>query len=298
MNWLNYHHLLYFWTVAREGSVTAAAAKLRLSQPTLSGQIAKLEEALGEQLFERRGRGLALTEVGRTVFGYADEIFTLGNELVETVARGSAGRSARLDVGVVDGMPKLVAAALLEPAWEDPRGVRLVVREGRLEPLLAQLATHELDVVLSDAPAPTGTAVKVHTHLLAESGVSFFAAPALARRLGESFPACLEDAPLLLPTTDNVLRRSIDTWLDGLGLHPVLVGELQDLALLKAFGQRGRGVFPAATANEEDVIRQYGALVIGRTDEIRERFYAITAERRIKNPAVIAIVEAARASGR
>jgi LysR family transcriptional activator of nhaA len=191
-------------------------------------------------------------------------------------------------------MPKLLAAALLEPVWEDPRGVRLVVREGRLEPLLAQLATHELDVVLSDAPAPTGTAVKVHTHLLAESGVTFFAAPALARRLGDDFPANLEGAPLLLPTPDNVLRRSIDTWLDGLGLHPVVVGELQDLALLKAFGQRGRGVFPSATTNADEVVAQYGVEPIGRTEDIRDRFYAITAERRIKNPAVVAIVQAAR----
>lgn len=292
MEWLNYHHLLYFRTVAREGSVTAAAARLRLSQPTLSGQIAKLEESLGEPLFERRGRGLVLTEVGRTVYRYADEIFTLGAELMDTVKGRSAGRFPRLEVGVVDAMPKLVVTALIEPAWRDSAGLRLHVREGSLDELLSRLASHELDVVLSDSPAAGGAALKVFNHLLGECGVSFFAAKAIRPR--GRFPAVLDGAPMLLPAPETTLRRSLDAWLDRNELHPVVVGEFQDSALLKAFGERAHGVFPAPTVMEADVIRRYGVDVIGRTEEVEERFYAISVERRIRHPAVAAIVNAAR----
>lgn len=295
MKWLNYHHLLYFWAVAREGSVTAAAAKLHLAQPTVSGQISKLEEALGEQLFERQGRGLVLTEVGRTVYRYADEIFTLGNELMETLSRRPTGGVPRLHAGVVDGMPKEVAAAMLEPVWAGPSGIRLQVAEDRLELLLERLGAHDLDVVLSDAPAPPSAGLKFHSHLLAQSGISFLAAPSIG--LGGAFPDCLDGAPLLLPTSDDMLRRSIDTWLHQLDLHPQIVGEFQDSALMKAFGERGHGAFPVVTAGREEVVRQLGVEVVGSTEEIQERFYAITVERRIKHPAVATIVAAARGMG-
>lgn len=289
MNWLNYHHLLYFWMTAREGSVSKAAAELRLAQPTLSGQIRALEQNLGEKLFHRVGRQLVLTDVGQAVYRYADEIFTLGREMMDMVQGRPAGRPLRLIVGITDAMPKLIVHRLIAPALQLPESIRIICREGQPEPLLAELAIHHLDVVLADAPAPPAVRIKAYSHLLGECGVVFFAAPKLAARYRRNFPRSLDGAPFLLPGEHAALRRSLDHWFSAHELRPGVVSEFDDSALLKVFGQAGVGVFAAPAAIEAEVRRQFGVGVVGRTDEIRERFYAITVEKRLTNPAVAAI---------
>lgn len=294
MEWLNYHHLLYFWTVAREGSLVAAGKALKLSHPTLSAQIRALEGRLDEKLFTRAGRGLVLTEMGRVVYRYADEIFSLGREMLDTVNGRSGGRPLRLDVGVADVVPKLVVRRLLQPALGGPEPVRLVCHEGRYEKLLADLTLHTLDLVIADAPLPAGSGVRAFHHLLGETGVSFFATKPLAARHRRGFPRSLDGAPLLLPLEGSPLRRSLNQWFDRHGVAPRVVAEFEDSALLKVFGTDGVGIFPAPTVLEADVARQYGVQVVGRAPEVRERFYAISVERKLKNPAVVAISEAAR----
>ena len=294
MEWLNYHHLLYFWVVAREGSVTRASEQLRLAQPTISGQLKALEQALGERLFVRTGRRMLLTDVGRMVFRYADEIFSLGRELQQTLEDRPTGRPVRFNVGIVDAVPKLIAYRLLLPAFSLPEPVHVVCREDRPDRLLAELSVHALDLVLSDAPVPPTVKVKAYSHLLGETTIAFFGSEELAAAYRRGFPRSLEGAPLLLPTESTALRRSIDQWLDQEHLRPVLVGEFDDSALLKVFGQAGKGIFPAPLAIEAEVRAQYGVRLVGRVDEVKERFYAISAERRLKHPAVVAISEAAR----
>ncbi|MEW6267792.1 MAG: transcriptional activator NhaR [Thermodesulfobacteriota bacterium] len=294
VEWLNYHHLLYFWMVAREGSVTRASAELRLAQPTVSTQIHLLEQALGEKLFVRSGRHLALTDVGREVYRYADEIFALGRELLDVVRQRSSGRVMRLSVGVADVLPKLVVYRLLEPVRKLAQPVHIVCREGKPEPLLAELALHKLDLLLVDTPVGATTSVKAFHHLLGECGITFFAAPALAARFRRRFPASLRGAPMLLPAEGTVLRRSLEQWFESTGHRPQIVSEFEDGALLKAFGQAGAGVFPAPSVIEAEVRRQYGVGVVGRVDAVRERFYAVSHERRLKHPAVVAVCEAAR----
>ena len=295
MDWLNYHHLLYFRTVAREGGVSHAAAKLHLTHPTVSAQVKELEAALGEKLFERRGRSLVLTEMGRVVYRYADEIFGLGNELLETVRGRPSGRPLRLVVGVADVVPKAVACRLLEPALHLAEPVRLVCREDKTERLASDLARHDLDVVLTDAPLSPRAGVKAFSHLLGECGVTFLAPSSAAAGLRRRFPKSLDGAPFLMPTEGTALRRSLDQWFESLGVRPVVTIECEDSALLKAFAQRGAGVFAAPSAIAGDVARQFGLRKVGSTDEIRERFYAVTVERRIRHPAVVAISEGARA---
>lgn len=294
MAWLNYHHLLYFWTVAREGSVTRACEILHLTQPAVSAQIRTLEKSLGQRLYERRGRTLVLTETGRVVYRYAEEIFTLGRELQETLAGQPAGRPARVVVGVVDAMPKLLAFRLLEPVVRAETPMRMVLREGPLERLLAELAVHSIDVVLSDAPVPPTVRIKAFSHLLGESGVTIFAAPGLVPPHRRRFPASLDGAPFLFPLEGTALRRSLDDRFVELGVRPTLVAEIEDSALLQVFGQAGVGLFAAPTAVEQEVRRQYGVRVVGRFETIRERFYAISAERRIRHPAVQLISSSAR----
>lgn len=292
--WLNYHHLLYFWTVAREGTVTEAARRLRLSQPTVSEQLRALEEALGEALFRRVGRRLELTEIGHVVYRYADEIFGLGQEMLDTLAGRATGRPAKLHVGVSDLVPKLVLHRLLAPALRLDEPVQLVCREDKTERLLAELSVQGLDLVIAEAPIAGHAKVRAFNHLLGECGVTFYGAPALARRLQKGFPRSLDGAPVLLPTENTLLRRSIDHWFEKHGVRPRVVAEFEDSALLKVFGQHGEGVFPGPTAIEPDITAQYGVKVVGRTDELVERFYAITVERRIKHRAVLAISETAR----
>lgn len=295
MEWLNYHHLLYFWTVARTGSVMAAADDLRLAPSTVSAQIHQLEAMLGERLLRREGRRLVLTDAGRRTFDYAAEIFALGRELVEEVKGTSGGRPARLVIGVADQLPKLIAYRVLEPALRLSPPVRLVCTEGKPDDLFAQLALHRVDVVLTDAPIPPSVAVRGFNHLLGECGITFFAPRRLPSPSRRRFPRCLDGAPVLLPAERTTLRHGLDQWLRAQGVLPRVVAEFEDSALLKAFGQAGVGYFPGPTAIEREIAAQYGARVVGRVSEVRERFYAVSIERRLKHPAVVAISEAARA---
>lgn len=294
LEWMNYHHLLYFWMTAREGSLTAASRVLRLAHPTLSAQIKQLEAALGEKLFERSGRRLELTEVGRVAYRYADEIFGLGQEFLEVLKGRPTGRPVRLRVGITEVLPKLVARELLRPAFSLPERLQVVCEEDRHDRLLAELALHNIDVVLADAPVPAGSQFRAFNHLLGECGVTFFARRELATRYKRRFPAALDGAPFLLPTRDSALRRSLERWMDAHDIRPDIVAEFEDSALLKVFGQDGLGVFCAPSIIEEPVKRQYHVHALGHTNEVVERFYAISMERRIKNPGVSAICTAAR----
>ncbi len=292
--WLNYHHLLYFWAVVREGSISKAAEKLRLSQPTISAQIRQLEESLGERLFRKQGRTLVPTDVGRLVFRHADEIFGIGRELMETLRGRPTGRPLQLTVGVANAVPKFIVYRLLQPVSQDPDAMHLVCREDNHERLLTELVTYSLDVVIADTPAPPNVRVKAFSHLLGESDTAFFAPPALAATMRRRFPASLHEAPMLLPTTNTALRRGLDEWFDKHGIRPRVVGEFEDTALMKVFGQGARAVFPAPAAIEHDVCRFYGVKVVGRTNAVRERYYAISVERRLKHPGVVAITSTAR----
>ena len=279
--------------MAREGSIVRASAYLRLAQPTISKQLSVLEEAFGEKLFARVGRNLVLTDFGRLVYRYADEIFTLGRELSDTVRGRPAGRPLRLLVGVTDVLPKLIAYHLLEPALHLAEPVQLVCREGKLESLLTDLVAYTLDVVLSDTPISPIIKVRAFDHLLGESGVTFLGTPSLVAIHAPGFPASLDKAPLLLPTANTSLRQSLDHWFDTVSVHPQVAGECEDSALLKVFGQRGLGIFIVPSVIAADVQQQYGVGVVGQIEAIHERFYAITVERRLKHPAVVAIAEAA-----
>ena len=295
LTWLNYHHLLYFYTVAREGSIARACTVLHLTQPTISAQIHTLEDALGERLFERRGRGLALTETGHFVYRYAEEIFALGRELQDTLAGRPTGKPLRLRVGVAEGLPKLITYRLLEPAFRASEPLHLVCREGTAERLLADLSIHTLDVVLLDAPPTSGAKVRVFSHLLGECHVTLFGAAELAQRYRRRFPASLDGAPMLLPSAESTLRHSLDQWMEREHIRPAVRGEFSDSAVMKVFGGAGAGVFAAPSAVEGEVRKQYGVRVIGRVPSIRERFYAVSTERRLRHPAVAAISQAARA---
>ncbi len=294
VQWLNYHHLLYFWMVAREGTIAKAGKILRLAQPTISGQIRALEESLGEKLFERRGRTLALTETGRLVYGYADEIFGLGRELQDALRGRPARGGLRLHVGISDALPKLVSYRLLEPALRMGEPVELVCTEDKSERLLTELATRGLDLVLTDAPIGAGSGVRAYNHFLGECDTSFFGSDALVAKCRKAFPRSLDGMPLLLPRASSTLRRQIDRWLEVAGIRPRVVGEFDDSALMKMFGERGEGLFPAPTVIEREIRAHYGVRVAGRTSEVKERFYAITVERRIKHPAVARISEVAQ----
>ena len=293
MSWLNYHHLLYFWTVARSGSIAKASQELHLAQPTISAQLKLLEESLGHKLLERQGRRLVLTDVGRTVLRYADDIFRLGNELRHALDGLPSGQQPRFTVGVTDVIPKLVAERLLQPAFDAFPHIHIVCREGPLPQLLASLALHELDVVLADAPSSESVSVRSFNHLLGTCGVSFFAAPRLAH-LARGFPRSLEGAPTLLPSEASSPRRSLQKWFESQRVRPLIVGDFDDSALLEAFGQRGHGVFAAPSVIEAEVCRQLNVSVLGRTDAIETGFYAISVERRLRHPAVVAIAETAR----
>jgi LysR family transcriptional activator of nhaA len=291
---LNYHHLFHFWTVVREGGVTRASEKLHVSQPTVSGQLRELEEALGEKLLARSGRTVVLTEVGRTVYRYADEILGLGRELLDAV-KGRPTRPGRLAVGVAMVVPKLVAYQILEPALRLPERIQLDCVHERPERLLASLAVYSLDLVLADAPAPPAVKVRAYSHLLGECGVSVFGTERLAAAHRRGFPRSLDGAPFLLPSEDSALRLSLEEWFHKSGIRPSTVGTFEDSALLDAFGQAGAGLFAMPSAIETEVRRQYRVKVVGRLDSVRQRFYAITVERKLRNPAVIAISERARA---
>ena len=294
MQWLNYHHLFYFWSVVRAGSITAACEELRLAPPTVSAQLRRLEEQLGEKLLRRKGRTLEPTEVGRIAFRYADEIFGLGRELVEAVKQQPTGRPMRLVVGIDDVLPKEIAHALIAPALRLRDPVRLLCREGSLEMLLARLAMHELDVVLSDAPVTPTLDVRAFNHPLGECGVTWMAAPELARAHRRRFPKSLDGAPVLLPTDDTAIRRGLDQWFERKRVRPVVFAEFEDYALLRAFGQRGAGILPVPSVLERDFKRQYRMSRLGVVDGVLSRFYAVSVEKKIQHPAVAAICAEAR----
>jgi len=291
---LNYKHLHYFRTVAKTGAINRAAEKLHLTPQTLSGQIGVLEQRLGVALFRRSGRRLELTDAGRTALAYADEIFHVGAELEEALQNRSAARAHPFRVGIADVVPKTIAYQLLAPALTLAEPVKLVCKEGRLEQLAAELSIHRLDMVLADRQLPSSMDIKGYSHPLGECGIAFLAAPAIADALGPDFPANLHGAPLLIPGEDSALRAPLLRWLERRGIQPSVVGEFDDSALMSAFGQAGAGVFPVPLSTAPEVMRQYEVAELGQTLEIRERFFAISVERRLSHPAVLAVSEAAR----
>jgi len=294
MERLNYQHLFYFWNVAREGGVTRASEKLGLAQPTISGQIAVFEASIGAQLFRKEGRKLVLTETGRTVFNYADEIFSIGRELGSALKNRAGAVSVRLSVGVSNALPKLVVYRLLEPALAADNPFQVVCHEDKTERLLAELPLHGVDLVLSDWPVTGGADARIYSHPIGECGVAAFAIAELQQRYLKDFPRCLDGAPLLVPTTNTALRRSLDSWLDSNRLFPKVVAEVEDSALLKTFGAAGAGIFMAPTAVRAQVEEQYGVKYIATLDGVSERFYAITAHRKIRHAGVVIILESAR----
>lgn len=295
MSFLNYHHLMYFWTVAREGGVARAAEKLHLSSPTISAQIHELEDVLGDKLFERRGRSLVLTEVGQLVYTYAEDIFTLGRELLDAVKLGPDSRPAKLTVGISDAMPKYVSAALLEPALSLETPCTVVAHEDKVDNLMAELATYRIDLILSDTPIGAGSGqIRAYNHLLGEASITFFGSKTLAAKYGKNFPESLEGAPVFLPTRNTSLRRSLDQYFDAHKIHPRILGEFEDSALLESFGGTGRALFPASGLVEEQIVKQGNLKAVGKLEGVRERFYAISPERKLKHPAVVAICLAAR----
>jgi LysR family transcriptional activator of nhaA len=291
---LNFKHLRYFWAVAANGSIARAAEILHLTPQTISGQLRELEQQLDAKLFAKSGRNLVLTDTGRVVFSYADEMFRLGNELQDVLAGRIPGAALTLNVGVAMVVPKLLAYRLLEPvlALEEP--VKLVCQEASLSELLADLSVHKLDLVLADCPMSPTLNVRAYNHPLGECGISFFAARSEARKYQGKFPSSLDGAPMLMPTASSALRRMLEYWFEGKQIQPLVVAEFDDRALMKAFGEAGAGIFTSPTAVEEDVVAKYGVRVIGRTTDIRESYYAISAERRIKHPAVSVITDVAR----
>jgi len=290
---LNYQHLKYFWAVSRHGNLTRASAELLLTPQTVSTQIRDLEKGLGMELFSREGRRLVLTDIGRVVYRYADEIFNIGRE-IQDVVRGLPGRPMYLVVGVADVIPKLIAHQLIEPATQLKEPVRVICREGRTDRLLAELAIHKLDVVLSDTPIPPAVKIRAYNHLLGESKVTFMASDKLARNFREGFPESMNGAPILLPAEGTILRGTLEQWFDSLEIRPMIVGEFEDSALLNSFGQAGVGIFAVPSVIQDEVGRQYGVEPIGVVEGIVERFYAISLERKVRHPAVAAVCIAAK----
>lgn len=294
MEWLNYQHLLYFWTVVRAGTVLAASEQLRLSPSTISEQLHTLEENLGEKLLRRSGRNLVPTDTGVVVFRYADEIFATGRELLDTLKGHPTGRPMRLVIGIADVVPKTIVRQLIEPARHLDQPVYLICREASTEQLLVRLAIQELDVVLTDAPIGPTVKVRAYNHLLGETGTSFMAMPIVAARCKGRFPHSLDGVPILLPADNTAIRRDLDDWLRVQNLRPVRIGEFEDFALLREFAEAAAGVFPVPTVLERQLQKENGLAVLGRVPSIRGRFYAISLERKLKHPAVVAISESAR----
>ena len=294
MEWLNYHHLRYFWTAAKEGSLVKAAEKMGVSQPSISEQIKELEAALGEKLFRRQGRNNVLTDSGQMVFDYAEEIFALGRELMNAVKHRPGTRTMRFYVGVTDSFPKLATNEILKPVFNMSQTMHIICREGKMEDLLAQLASHRLDMVLSDEPASSSTNFRTFNHTLGETGTVFCAEKKLGARLKKNFPQSLQNAPALLPVENSTLRRALDAWFREKGIEPRVVAEFEDLALMKVMAAEGRGFIAVPAVALSDAVARYGYQVIGKADECRIQFNAITAERRIQHPAVLLITDKAR----
>ncbi len=295
MQWLNYHHLLYFWMVAKEGSIAQASKRLRLAQPTISTQIRTLEENLGVELFDRSGRRLVLTDVGRVAYRYADEIFSLGNEMLDVLRDRPPGRPLRFHVGVTCTLDNLLVHRLLAPVLSASEGTNVVCQEDKFESLLTLLARHELDVVLSDAPLSSKLSVRAFNHPLGESTTSVFAPGNIAPKYRRNFPASLDHAPFALPTAGSTLRRELDRWFDDQDLHPQIIGQFDDNATVALFAQSSGALFAGPSVIEKEIKRHYGVHVVGRTDAVRQRYVAISTERRLKHSGVISLVDAAKA---
>lgn len=294
MDWLNYHHLRYFWTVAREGGLRQAAAKLHVSPPSISAQIRELEEAMGEKLFRRQGRANVLTDAGQIALRYADEIFNLGRELTNALGQRPTAQALRLHVGVADAVPKLVTHEVLRPVFEMAQPVHVICREGKVADLIGQLAAYRLDIVLADEPASSVHQSRVFSHHLGQSGASFCATRKLAAELKRGFPKSLHRAPALLPAETTAFRRSLETWFQALGIRPRAVAEFEDAALMKVIAAEGRGFVALPSVVAEEARVRYDLQLIGSTDRCRDNFYAITAERRLTHPAVTLLTATAR----
>lgn len=294
MERINYQHLYYFWTVAKQGSISAACEILHLAQPTISGQLAVFEQSVGCKLLRREGRKLALTDTGRAVFHYAEEIFALGREMTHMLKGRTTERGLRLNIGVSDAMPKLIAYRLIAPLLKQSEPMQIQCVEDKTERLLTEIALHSIDMMLSDVPATPASGARVFNHFLGESAVAVFAAPSLAARFQQDFPRCLNGAPFLLPTTNTSLRRSLDQWFDTQQISPVIQAEVEDSALLKTFGAAGAGLFFSPSTVASEIQRQYGTVMLGPAEGVFERFYVITAQRRMKHPLVTAILEHAQ----
>lgn len=294
MTKLNLKHLRYFWAVASHGTIARASELMHLTPQTISGQLRELEEQVGAKLFDKSGRNLVLTDTGRLVFSYADEIFRISGELEDVLNGRTPDSTLTLNVGIAMVVPKLLAYRVLEPVLAMEEQVRLVCHEAPLVDLLADLSVHKLDLVLADAPLSPALNIRAYNHPLGESGITFFARESDAHRYSQGFPRSLDGAPMLMPTGTSALRRSLELWFERQDIRPLVVAEFEDRALMKAFGEAAAGVFTSPTAVEADVLAKYGVKVVGRTDEVRERFFAISAERRIKHPAVATITDNAR----
>ena len=294
MEFLNYHHLRYFWVVAKEGGLRRAADKLHVSQPTISAQIAALENVLGEKLFLRTGRKLALTDAGQQVLSYAEEIFSLGQDLLSAVRQRPTSRPVRLNLGVADALPKLVTYRIIEPVFRLPQPVQVSCWEASASDMLLELASYRLDVVLADEPASTGVTTNVFNHLLGESGVTICAAPQLAAKLRRGFPKSLNSAPALLPMSNTGLRRSLEKWFHAAGVRPRLVGEFYDPAFVNVLAQHGLGFVAVPTIVVKETVGLFDFRVIGKARECQQQFYAITPERKLTHPAVTAITSETR----
>lgn len=294
MSALNFKHLRYFWMVAKTGSIARAAEQLHLTPHAISGQLREFAQTLGVELFRRSGRKLELTDTGRRILSCAEDIFTTGDELLEVLRDQTTARSVPFRVGIADSVSKAIAYRLVEPALKLAEPVRLVCREGRLASLLAELAVHRLEMIIADRPMPTHLNVRGYTHLLGESGLTVFGARSLTKELLGRFPASLDKAPFLLPGEDVTIRPKLLQWLEANELRPRIIGEFDDSALMKAFGQAGAGLFVAPTVIADHVCRQYKVATLGRIDSVVEQLYAITTERRLSHPAIVAISQVAR----
>jgi len=290
---MNYKHLHYFWVVAKEGSIARASERLHITPQTISGQLSLLEGALSVELFVKSGRNIEMTEVGRLVLNYADEIFSLGSELEQVLKSGPKGRPNLFRVGVADVVPKSIAQRILLPALQMSEPTRMVCKETGLDTLLAELAVHRLDLVLADRPIPPNVSTRAYSHKLGECSISFFGSKSIIDRFNEGFPQCLNGAPILLPSRGNQLRADIDDWLISKRVHPRVVAEFDDSALMKSFGQEGVGVFAAPTVISREVEEQYKVKAIGQVEEIKELFYAISVERRVSNAITAAVIKSA-----
>ena len=291
---LNLKHLRYFWAVASNGSIARASELLHITPQTISGQLRDLEQQIGSKLFEKAGRNLVLTDTGRLVFSYADEMFRLGIELQNALSGQTTASRSTLNVGIAMVVPKLLAYRVLEPVLRLEKPIRLICNEAPLVDLLADLSVHKLDLVVADSPLNPALNIRAYNHPLGESGISFFAAETEAPKYRVDFPNSLNQAPMLMPTGSSALRRSLELWFERKDIQPLVVAEFEDRALMKTFGEASAGVFTSPTAVEGDVLDKYAVALIGRTDEVTERFFIISGERRIKHPAVAAITEAAR----